>query len=240
MRWADANIQIVTCYVELEYWSIRESIMTLSLSPCSASVMLQNMTIDSNPVADAHAAHLAVLVQRIAGGCAASLGLLYEQTLARVHGLALRITQRRDLAEEVCVETYWQVWREAVHFDAGRGHPLAWLMMMTRSRALDALRRLDPAATCANPEIHLDGEHHADDSALDLLLDAECDGALKQALETLTPIQRQIIALALYKDLSHQDISEHTGLPLGTVKSHLKRAQDSLRAVLCKSEGSPS
>lgn len=212
--------------------------MTPSLSPPGAGVILHAMTVDANP--DAEAEQLSALLQRIAGGCETSLGLLYEQTLARVHGLALRITQRRDLAEEVCVETYWQVWREAVRFDAGRGHPLAWLMMMTRSRALDALRRLDPAEVCADPEIHLDGEHHADGSALDLLLDAERDGALRQALEALTPIQRQMIALAFYKDLSHQDISEHTGLPLGTVKSHLKRAQDSLRAALCKAGRSPA
>jgi RNA polymerase sigma-70 factor (ECF subfamily) len=57
-------------------------------------------------------------------------------------------------------------------------------------------------------------------------------GALARALQTLTPIQRQLVALAFYRDLSHQEISDQTGLPLGTVKSHLKRAQDSLRSVL--------
>ena len=210
--------------------------MTPSLSSPDIGGILNNIVLDSNPVDDGQIEHLLALIQRIGGGCEASLGLLYELTLSRVYALALRITRRRDLAEEVCVDTYWQVWREAVRFDAGRGHPLAWMVMMARSRALDALRRQDRAEACADPEVYLDGEHDADGSALDLLLDAERDSALKQALEILTPIQRQLIALAFYKDLSHQDISAQTGLPLGTVKSHLKRAQDNLRVALCKTE----
>ena len=208
--------------------------MSPSSSTPEPGAILDPMTADSNLAEAADTERLSALIARIAGGCEASLGLFYEQTLPRVHGLALRITQRRDVAEEVCVETYWQVWREAVRFDGARGHPLAWLMMMARSRALDALRRLDQAESCADPEIYLDGDAHAGGSALDLLLDAERDAALRQALDMLTPVQRLMIALAFYRDYSHQDISDHTGLPLGTVKSHLKRAQDSLRKVLAQ------
>ena len=59
------------------------------------------------------------------------------------------------------------------------------------------------------------------------------DTLLIEALARLSPIQRQLVALAFYKDLSHQEISDHTGVPLGTVKSHIKRAQDTLRSALC-------
>lgn len=199
------------------------------------SAILELMTPDLTTVAaeDMQCAVLTSLIQHMGAGDEAALARFYDLTLSRVYSLALKITGRRDLAEEVCVETYWQSWREAVRYDPLRGQPLAWLMVMTRSRALDTLRRLDRVSYCADPETHLDHESAAEGSPLDQLLHSEQCGALKQALATLTPTQRQMVALAFYKDLSHQEISEHTGLPLGTVKSHLKRAQASLRSALC-------
>lgn len=183
---------------------------------------------------DLQTAALTQLIARMAAGDEAALARLYDLTLARVHGLALRIAGRRDLAEEICVETYWQAWREALRYDSARGEPLAWLMMMTRSRALDALRRQDRATPCPDPETLFDNECAPDTSPLDCLMAAERASALGRALAQLTPIQRQMVGLAFYRDLSHQEISNETGLPLGTVKSHLKRAQDALRIALCQ------
>ncbi len=206
--------------------------MNPPLNLTDPKAILGCMSQDAAPAEDLQCTLLAGLIQRMAAGDEAALGRLYDLTLSRVYGLALRITGRRDLAEEVCVETYWQSWREAIRYDALRGQPLAWLMVMTRTRALDALRRLDRVAYCADPETHLESESCPDASPLDRLLHSEQSGVLRQALATLTPTQRQMVALAFYKDLSHQEISDHTGLPLGTVKSHLKRAQDSLRSML--------
>lgn len=206
--------------------------MNPPLNLTDPNAILGLMSPDAAPAEDLQCALLTGLIQRMAAGDEAALGRLYDLTLSRVYGLALKITGRRDLAEEVCVETYWQSWREATRYDALRGQPLAWLMVMTRTRALDALRRLDRVTYCADPETHLESESCPDASPLDQLLHSEQSGALKQALATLTPTQRQMVALAFYKDLSHQEISDHTGLPLGTVKSHLKRAQASLRGVL--------
>lgn len=183
---------------------------------------------------DAHAAVLAQLIRRMADGDEAALARLYDLTLAHVHALALRIAGRRDLAEEVCVETFWQAWREAGRYDPARGQPLAWLMIMVRTRALDALRRQDRAAACSNPEMYLDEACCPVGSPLDRLMASESANALGQALARLTAVQRQMIGLAFYRDLSHQEISDQTGLPLGTVKSHLKRAQDALRVSLCQ------
>lgn len=201
-----------------------------------ASAILGVMSSKSPPAPadEIKCALLTSLIQRMASGDEAALGRFYELTLSRVYSLALKITGRRDLAEEVCVETYWQGWREAMRYDPLRGEPLAWLMVMTRSRALDTLRRLDRLSYCPDPETHLENEISADRSPLDQLLHSEQCGALNQALASLSATQRQMVALAFYKDLSHQEISEHTGLPLGTVKSHLKRAQDCLRGVLCQ------
>lgn len=183
---------------------------------------------------DVQCALLTQLIQRMATGDEAALSHFYHQTLSRVYALALRIVGRCDLAEEICVEIFWQVWRDATRYDSTRGQPLAWLLVITRSRALDALRRLDRMAYCPDPEIYLDGVPCPEGSPLDHLMQAEQSGALGRALTTLTPVQRQMVGLAFYKDLSHQEISDQTELPLGTVKSHLKRAQDSLRIAICQ------
>ena len=178
-----------------------------------------------------NSAQLCEWIKRMSNGDEAALGFLYDQTLSKVFGLALRITGRRDLAEEVSVETYWQAWREAVRFDAARGVPIAWLLMIARSRALDLLRKQDSAISCPDPEILITDEI-GEQSPLHHLLSTEQNAALQVALQCLTPIQRQMIALAFFKDLSRQEISDCTGLPLGTVKSHLRRAQDSLKLTL--------
>ena len=192
------------------------------------------MVPDTMSVEDPQNVELTALFQRMVLGDEAALGSLYDLTLSRVYGLALKVTGRRDLAEEVCVETYWQSWREASRYDATRGQPLAWLMIMARTRALDSLRRLDRVDYCADPEIYLEHEPCPEGSPLGHVLRDERANALNEALTELPPIQRQMVALAFYKDLSHQEISEQTGLPLGTVKSHLKRAQDNLRGALCQ------
>lgn len=191
---------------------------------------------DARPYTDD--ARLGKLVTRMATGDEAALAELHRLTLSRVYGMALRITRRADLAEEVCIETYWQAWREAIRYDNLRGQPMAWLIMMARSRALDQLRRLDPAEPHEDPAELI--ARVADDSSdlANQLVDRENSAQLHQAISQLSPIQRQMLALAYFRDLSHQEISQHTGLPLGTVKSHLKRAQDALRDMLGKGAAS--
>lgn len=187
---------------------------------------------ETSPVATTdNVAQLCEWIKRMSNGDEMALGLLYDATLSKVYGLALKITGRCDLAEEVSVETYWQAWREAVRFDVTRGVPIAWLLMMARSRALDLLRKQDVAMSCPEPEIYIENEA-TEENPLGNLLNIEQNAALQAALQTLTPMQRQMIALAFFKDLSHQEISVSTGLPLGTVKSHLRRAQDSLKQTL--------
>lgn len=176
------------------------------------------------------------LIEKMASGDEAALGRFYELTLAQVFGLALRLTRRHDLAEEVCVETYWQCWQEATRYDALRGHPLAWLLIVARSRALDVLRRLDRATSCPDPETLLEDARCPNGSPLEHLLDCEQNRALGTAIGKLSAVQRQLLALAYYRDMTHQAISDETGLPLGTVKSHLKRAQDALRTAFRQKE----
>lgn len=162
----------------------------------------------------------------------AALSALYEATVGRVYGLALRITRNAELAEEVTEDTFWQVWRQAPRFDPVRGSALSWMMTMARSRALDALRARDPAIATEDTTALLDAQGKTDGSPEDLLDAVQSEHRLHTALEQLDAQPRQLIALAFFRGLTHDEISAHTGIPLGTVKSHIRRGLLSLRALL--------
>ena len=165
----------------------------------------------------------------------ASLAALYELTLPKVYGLALKITRRHDLAEEVAEDTYMQAWQEATRFDSGRGPTMAWLMMICRSRAIDALRRLDQAESHAEPEI-LNPDLSGGNSPLDILLVLERESDMRIAMTTLSAVQRQLIALAFFKGYTHEEIAMQMCMPLGSVKSNIKRAQTKLKGALTQEE----
>jgi RNA polymerase sigma factor (sigma-70 family) len=164
-----------------------------------------------------------------------SLAELYDCTLAKVYGLALKITRRHDLAEEVVEDTYMQAWQEVSKFDIARGPVMAWLMMICRSRAIDALRRLDEAESHADPEC-LSDDIGKVSSPLDILLLLERESDIQIAMKSLNALQRQLLALAFFKGYTHEEIALQMHIPLGTVKSNIKRAQNKLKIALNKKE----
>lgn len=197
--------------------------------------------MDSNePLAsdstNAQDAHLVILLGRMADGDENALGQFYDATLGKVYGLALRITGKPEAAEDVAAEVFHQAWRQAEQYNADRGRPLAWLLTVTRSRALDSLRRRDEAESHPEPDTLAEPVEAEDSNPQDLLLGVERDGALHKALATLAPIQRQLLALAFYRDMSHQDIAEHLDMPLGTVKTHIRKALQKLQGLLSQAE----
>lgn len=181
------------------------------------------------PARAATEAELRGWVARMVARDEAALGQLYEALIGRVYGLALRITRNVQTAEEVAEDTFWQAWRQAPRFDAERGTAAAWVMTIARSRALDALRRVEPAESLADEE-----DSRPDEAAgpEELLAAAETGSQLHSALLGLDPLPRQLVALAFFRGLSHEEIADHTGLPLGTVKSHIRRALGRLRDSL--------
>ena len=176
------------------------------------------------------------IVQGLVARDEQSLAELYDCTLAKVYGLALKITRRHDLAEEVVEDTYMQAWQEIAKFDYNRGPVIAWLMVICRSRAIDALRRLDVAESHAEPE-HLETELGKEASPLDILMLLERESAIQLAMTQLNALQRQLLALAFFKGYTHDEIAQQMQMPLGTVKSTIKRAQDKLKVALSKTEG---
>ena len=172
----------------------------------------------------------------------AALNDLYRACIGRVYGLALRIVRIPALAEEVAEDCFWQVWRQAPRFEAARGTALGWVLTIARSRALDTLRAqrqiMDNTvsvemlnegerAQCETGEIGAAG------AGADALLQAvQTNQHLHRALEQIDSVPRQLVALAFFKGLSHEEIASHTGLPLGTVKTHIRRAMAALRTAL--------
>jgi len=161
----------------------------------------------------------------------AALSAFYDATINRVYGLALRITRQPEAAADVVSDVYFQVWRDAGRYDVTRGNVAAWLMMICRSRALDLLRRADEAETHPDPE-SLRPEAEEQETAQDLLTATQQNAALHGALARLEPLQRQLIALAFFRGLSHQEIAAHARLPLGSVKTYIRKALATLRRCL--------
>lgn len=175
---------------------------------------------------------LAQWIDRIVARDEAALAALYDATLSRTYGLVLRIVRRAALAEEVVEDTYFQVWRWAPRFDPSRGKVMTWVLAMARSRAIDALRR-----EARFRHDSLDDEEAPEPAdaqpAQDELLEVAMRHAdLHQALMALQAQPRQLVALAFFRGLSHEEIASHTALPLGTVKSQIRRALLMLRQRL--------
>ncbi|MEO8673473.1 MAG: sigma-70 family RNA polymerase sigma factor [Tahibacter sp.] len=181
------------------------------------------------------AQQLEELVRRLVARDQAALGQLYDLTVDRVYTIALRVLGDPQDAEEAVADVYAQVWETAARFDSSRGGVMAWLIMQSHSRSIDRRRRRgEPASMLHGDEAELalslqPNEGAGPQDLVDLL---QHGGALRAALSGLTPIPRGLIGLAFLQDLSHQEIAEQTGIPLGTVKSHIRRGLNQLREAL--------
>jgi RNA polymerase sigma-70 factor, ECF subfamily len=160
----------------------------------------------------------------------AALAQLYDLTAAKLYGLARAMLGNTADAEEVVCDVYVQVWQTAASFDCTRGSVLAWLMMICRSRALDLLRQRRARAERSVDD--MPEEEGAELSPEAVLAQFQEGTAVHRALAQLSPPRRQLVGLAFFKGLSHQEIAAAVNLPIGTVKSHLRRSLLALRDVL--------
>lgn len=188
------------------------------------------------PRADAQSERLAQLLLAIADQSEQAFAELYQALSSRVHALALRILRDAACAEEAVEDCFWQVWRQAARFDPSRGCAEAWVLTLARSRALDAYRARARHDTVSLDALAEDGFEPAEDSidadSAQLIDATRAQHALHAALLQLPAQPRQLLALAFFRGLTHDEIAEHTGLPLGTVKSHIRRALATLKPLL--------
>jgi RNA polymerase sigma factor (sigma-70 family) len=182
---------------------------------------------------------LSQLLARAGVGDRAAFATLYDRTSSHLFAVVLRICRDRAQAEDILQEVYVNVWRAASGFDAAQSQPLTWLTSIARNRAIDSLRRgqTQPQLQSGHGAGDEDSDVYdttADDrpGPLELLSRASDARALSSCLDDLTPPQRQSVALAFYDGLSHAEVAETMGQPLGTVKSWVRRALLSLKSCL--------
>ena len=175
---------------------------------------------------------LASLITRMAQGEEQALSALYDRTSSHVYGLVIRVLNDPTMAEEVTLDVYMQVWRQAGQFNPDRGKPIVWLAVLARSRAIDRLRarkkeregRQDletiesVPATKGNPE----------ESSV---YNQQCR-VVQKALTSLAMEQRQVIEMAYFGGLSQSEIAAQIGEPLGTVKTRIRLGMIKLRNIL--------
>ena len=177
---------------------------------------------------------LAALLARVALSDRAAFEQVYRATCAHLLGVAFRILNNRERAEEVLQEAFMNVWHGAGGFDASVASPMTWLVNIVRNKAIDALRsgKALRASTHALDEEALAvaaDEAQQPQALLDLSLArlriSGCMGELGAA-------QRQALALAYYRGMAHSEIAEALRAPLGTVKTWVRRGLDKLKACL--------
>ena len=193
--------------------------------------MIRDALASNAAVADSMLDPLAFLIEDMRKGNERALESLYEATVGKLYALASAILRHAQDAEDVVCATYEQAWESAAQFDPGRASALGWLMMMCRSRALDQLRKRR-LQTVTLTDVR---SSETDETAAppdDLLVLVQENSRVHEALATLSDERRRLVTLSFLRDLTHAEIAELTGMPLGTVKSHLRRALSQLRAHL--------
>jgi RNA polymerase sigma-70 factor (ECF subfamily) len=175
------------------------------------------------------------LVRRVAENESAALAELHDRYAGMLLALARRVLGPAGEAEEVVQEAFVQVWNQADRYDPGRSSVSTWLILITRSRALDRLRsrqareRTSEAAGAEPPpEPSAGAEEH--------VLHRERRGRVRAALAELPEEQRRVLEMAFYEGLSQSEIATRTGTPLGTVKTRallgMKKLRQALRPVV--------
>ncbi len=177
------------------------------------------------------------LIASAASGDERAIGALYDRYGGVVYAVAYRIVGQRADAEEVVIEAFAQVWREASRFEPARGSVAGWLTMIARSRALDTVRararreRITATAAADRPGVS-PGMSSWRPDAQGALDDTERRARVRAALETLSLPQRQAIELAYFEGLSQSEIAERLQEPLGTIKTRVRLGMQKLRESL--------
>jgi RNA polymerase sigma-70 factor, ECF subfamily len=174
------------------------------------------------------------LISQISEGDEDAMRTFYKQTVKLVYGMALRVISNTHEAEEVALEVFMQVWRNASNYNPELSEPLTWLLMITKRRAYDRKRNISKklitdetfdesvAGTEYNAEVAYVAEQKRE--------------IVRKALGLLSQKQRRVIELSYYYQMSHGEIAESLGMPLGSVKSTIRVAMVKLRNIIKKTE----
>ncbi|WP_394789025.1 RNA polymerase sigma factor [Rhodoferax sp.] len=182
-------------------------------------------------------AELMALLDRVAARDETALKVLYEHTSSKLYGLAVRVVSNREWAEDVLQEAYMTIWRAAGDYRASLSPPMAWMGLIVRSRGLDFLRRRNTQRGKLTQELDDDLADTLEGDAINPMDTAQASQqavALHQCLSRLDNKQREVVSLAYIRDLSHGDLARQLQIPLGTVKTWIRRGLDQLRLCMAR------
>jgi RNA polymerase sigma-70 factor (ECF subfamily) len=180
-------------------------------------------------------ADLPELLARVALGDRAAFRALYDATQRSLFPVARRITRNESWADEVLQESYMTVWHRAATFDASKASPMTWMTTIVRNRALDRLSLASARHEASIPDEDLealwDGQPLGGDAGV-WVEDAALRARLHDCVGHLEARQRQSVALCYLNGMSHTEVAEHLGQPLGSVKGWIRRAMLQLKDCL--------
>ncbi len=148
----------------------------------------------------------------------------YDLTIERFYRLAKRITQSDNMADEVISDLYLQVWQQAERYSPSRGSVMAWVSILCRSRALDALRKYQRQSMREEPIDSITLPADSCPTMTDLLIEIQNKSLVHSALSSLDESTRQLVTLAYFKGFTHSELARLTDAPIGTVKTKIRRA----------------
>jgi RNA polymerase sigma-70 factor (ECF subfamily) len=174
---------------------------------------------------------LGELLNLSARGDQAAFARLYDAVAARVFGLAVRVVRDPAQAEEVAQESLLDIWRTASRYDRDRGSPMAWILTIVHRKAVDRVRSAEAAT-------RRDTTYHAENQAVDH--DATADAAhasleakrVRDALHSLTDVQREALELAYFGGYTHTEVATMLDLPVGTAKTRIRDGLIRLRDTM--------
>ena len=179
----------------------------------------------------ASAADLAELLKRSGRGDEAAFAELYDATSARAYGLAVRVVRNPSQAEEVMQEAFLELWRTASRFDASKGSAVSWILTLVHRKSVDRIRSAE-ASTRRDTVWHhgsQDVEHDSTAEAAQASMEAR---RVRQALDSLTEVQREALDLAYFKGYTHTEVATMLDLPVGTAKTRIRDGLIRLRDTM--------
>ena len=190
------------------------------------------MADDASPTGGVSSApDLADLLKSCGRGDQAAFAQLYDATSSRVVGLAVRVVRDPAQAEEVAQEAFLEIWKTSGRFDPAKGSPLGWLLTIVHRKAVDRVRSAE-ASTRRDTTYHQRNQPVEHDSTAEAATASLEAGRVRQALSSLTPVQREALELAYFGGYTHTEVATMLELPVGTAKTRIRDGLIRLRDTM--------
>lgn len=172
------------------------------------------------------------LIKRVVACDEKALALLYDRYSGLVCAVVTRILRDASAAEEILQDVFYQLWRTAARFDPARGSLPGWLLVVARNRAISRLRHRGPIRNDDDSSENLENIVAEPFPLESVIAQQQMMGKVKAALDLLPVEQRQVVELAYFEGMTHSEIAQKTGDPLGTVKTRIRSAVEVLKRTL--------